>query len=362
MKRGIIYAIFSGLFLCITAVHADAKMRIAVLDFRAEGVDEQTARNISDLIRTELINTDYYTVIERKQMDMILKEQGFQQTGCTDENCAVQIGKLLSAKKILIGSVMRIGKSIVINGRIVDVEKGVAEFGEKAEAKTQDQILDAVSEFSKKLTMRIQQKGGDEDNDAGYARTGSLLFIKIGYIPFMSMTYPDTVYVPDEINATGFGMSVEYDKVINRLIISAGIDYHYVNFDAPFYIINENDADVSPVDSLNMTSIYALLKYTVFLNIYLGGGLYLETTYLDGYQSENPVDLQLSLCAGYMPQIDETIFLDFGVQCNYSLLKNHIEYTTDYYDEDAWDYWSKVSEKPSSMYFITVYAGVGFML
>ena len=42
-------------------------------------------------------------------MNDILKEQGFQQTGCTDASCAVQAGQLLNVKYMIIGSVDRVG-------------------------------------------------------------------------------------------------------------------------------------------------------------------------------------------------------------------------------------------------------------
>lgn len=131
------------------------KMTLAVMDFKADGVSRQQARRISELIRTEMINTGRYTVVERKQMNQILKEQGFQKSGCSDQDCAVKIGKLLSARYILIGTVMKFGRSVVINGRIVDVEKGVGLFGQKQRAKTDDDLFDAVNKFASKLTSRI---------------------------------------------------------------------------------------------------------------------------------------------------------------------------------------------------------------
>jgi len=132
------------------------KMRIVVMDFKADGVTNAVAARVSELIRTEMINSGEFLIIERKQMDMIFKEQGFQKTGCTDESCAVEIGRLLSARKILIGTVMKLGEAIIINGRIVDVEKGVAEFGEKQDAASEKDLFNAVTLFSEKLSSRIQ--------------------------------------------------------------------------------------------------------------------------------------------------------------------------------------------------------------
>ncbi len=156
MHRYILTIIISLSILSFPS-YAD-KMRIAVLDFNADGVAKSTARKISDLIRTEMINTKKYTVIERKQMKVIFKEQNLQMTGCFDETCAIKVGKLLSAQKILIGTIMKLGKPIIINGRIIDVERGTAEYGAKQSAKNLDEILNAVSIFTKKLTGDVTHR------------------------------------------------------------------------------------------------------------------------------------------------------------------------------------------------------------
>lgn len=134
------------------------KMSIAVLDFEARGVSKPVAANVSDLVRNEMINCGRYIVIERSQMGAILKEQGLQNSGCTDVSCAVQIGKFLSARKMLVGTVMKIGTKIVINGRIIDVEKAVAEYSEKSKAYSEENIVDAAEEFSRNLIARIEGK------------------------------------------------------------------------------------------------------------------------------------------------------------------------------------------------------------
>lgn len=128
------------------------KQILAVMDFVTKDVSQSTAFNVSELIRTQIVNTNKYTVIERSQMREILKEQGFQQTGCTETACAVQVGKLLSAKKILIGSVMKIGNNIVISGRVVDVEKGIIEVGATGKTNSINELDYGVIEFINNLT------------------------------------------------------------------------------------------------------------------------------------------------------------------------------------------------------------------
>lgn len=143
------------LLITTNAFAQEEKMRIAVADFKAKGVSKSLSQNVSELIRNEMINSGEFVVIERSQMDEVINEQGFQQTGCSDVSCAVELGKLLSANKILVGTVMKMGDSIIITGRIVDVEKGVGEFSESHEVKSEKEMYEGVKAFSAKLSERI---------------------------------------------------------------------------------------------------------------------------------------------------------------------------------------------------------------
>jgi len=146
---------YIALLLIITSNLQAQKMRLAIMDLNPENVSKPTARMVSEMLRTELFNTGLFRVIERSEMDSILKEQGFQQSGCTETECAVEVGKLLSARKILVGTVGKLGERYIINARIVDVELGEMEFGDRAVADSEGELTDAVVVFADKLAQRI---------------------------------------------------------------------------------------------------------------------------------------------------------------------------------------------------------------
>ena len=144
------------------------KMHLAVMDFEAKDISANESVKITELIRNDIVNTGKFVVLERAQMGQILKEQGFQQTGCTDVSCAVELGKALSANKILVGTVMKLGDQIIITGRIVDVEKGVVEFSDKAVAQSQKDIINSVSTFVERLSGRIGKKDNEGAQISNY--------------------------------------------------------------------------------------------------------------------------------------------------------------------------------------------------
>lgn len=162
MKK-IVYLLLSSLivlFMLIPSFAAE-KMPIAVIDLKARGVSKMVSAAVTDLIRSEMVKTGLYTVVERSQMDEILKEQGFQQTGCTDQSCAVQLGKILSAKKILLGEINKMGETIMITVRIVDVEKGVSEYSANEKAHSEDVLDEAAKKLTRSLSLNIVEGNKD---------------------------------------------------------------------------------------------------------------------------------------------------------------------------------------------------------
>ncbi|HPV98654.1 MAG: Curli production assembly/transport component CsgG [Spirochaetes bacterium ADurb.BinA120] len=146
-----------AVIVCVSPVplYAAEKMQVAVLDLKPREVSKIVTGAVSDIIRSEMVKTGLFTVVERAQMNEILKEQGFQMTGCTDQACAVQVGKLLSARKILVGEINRVGKAFMITVRIVDVEKGVSEFAANEKAENEDVLDKAGAGITRKLAQNI---------------------------------------------------------------------------------------------------------------------------------------------------------------------------------------------------------------
>lgn len=98
--------------------------RIAVLDLRGDGVSDSEARTLTDRLRSRLVNTGAFIVLEREQMDEILGEQGFQQSGCVSDECLVEIGRMVGVQEMVGGSIGKIGSTYTLDLRIIDVQSG----------------------------------------------------------------------------------------------------------------------------------------------------------------------------------------------------------------------------------------------
>jgi len=63
-------------------------------------------------------------LIERKAVENIMQEQGLQQSGCTTDECAAKVGKLLGVQFMISGSIGKMGKSFTIDTKMFSVETG----------------------------------------------------------------------------------------------------------------------------------------------------------------------------------------------------------------------------------------------
>ena len=97
---------------------------VAVIDFTPNGITISDSKALSDRFRDELFKTKKCRVVERELMDTILKEQGFQISGCTSSECVVEVGQLLGVEKMISGSISKVGNVYSISARIIDVETG----------------------------------------------------------------------------------------------------------------------------------------------------------------------------------------------------------------------------------------------
>ena len=110
------------------------KEHIAVVELRGE-ISESESAALTDKVINEILKSDKYLLFERSQMEDILREQGFQQTGCTNTECAIEIGQLLGVKKIVFGYIGKVGTIYSISLKMVNVESGEIEKSTSIESK-----------------------------------------------------------------------------------------------------------------------------------------------------------------------------------------------------------------------------------
>ena len=97
---------------------------IAVINIDAQGANLDPEQ-VSNMTRLELLKLDLYEVIDRREIQHIMQSNNIDPNQCYNKACLIDVGKKLNTGKILTGSVEELGDKILVNFRLIDVEKGV---------------------------------------------------------------------------------------------------------------------------------------------------------------------------------------------------------------------------------------------
>jgi len=155
MKRIILITIVIISGVIFSANAQEKKITAAVMDLEAkEGISAGLVSTLSDYFRTQLVNTNEFTMVTRENMQEILKEQKFQLSGCTSKECIVEVGQLLGVRKIFAGSIGKAGATYVLNIKLIDVQSGKIEKATTEECAKceEDTLLVSVKNITGKIT------------------------------------------------------------------------------------------------------------------------------------------------------------------------------------------------------------------
>ncbi len=109
------------------------KVRVAVLPFQDDRNAKGSGVNVADALTNELIKFSTWDIVERVQIEKVIKEQAFEATGMTEADYS-KLGKLTNVDYFITGSVgqyiynMRDPDNVkirfAINMRFIDTTKG----------------------------------------------------------------------------------------------------------------------------------------------------------------------------------------------------------------------------------------------
>ena len=151
IRRLIIISVI--LLAAVIGLAAEERNSIALIDLAPQGISAVEAAAITDRIAHELFQTGKFTVLERSKIEAMFEEMGLSQSGCTDNECIIELGKMLSAQQIVIGSVSKVGQTYSISLRMVSVETG--KLMTTATEDVRGDIDKVLTESSKKVANQL---------------------------------------------------------------------------------------------------------------------------------------------------------------------------------------------------------------
>jgi TolB-like protein len=224
--------------LCLTIVvlfavfvWAKEKYTVAVLPFSLHSADniEYVRQGIGDMLSSRIAVADKIVVTRKEAAQEALKKSGSKDLSMKD---AQDIGKKLNADYVVWGSITKIGKSISIDGKLIDVASGKSDVGISSESQTLDDVIPKMNDFSQRVVMHITGSAPQTQASAtspatapGTSRESQIIAgMKAGgrKATFTSMINPDFIDATDPLaRKRGFWMSQQFRTEFNGMDIGA---------------------------------------------------------------------------------------------------------------------------------------------
>ena len=237
-----------------------AKDSIAVIDFDANNARKSDARVLTERLTTELIKVNQYIVVERSKVDKMLKEQKFQHSGCVDVSCAVEVGNVLGARYIVVGTMSKFGQTYTLDARLVDVQssESIRSADYTSQGRIDDLLLKGVPSIVRQLVGKYDDSeksidiNEEPDNSIDWSLNNFLSYFRVSFdiSPEYSqdlLTNPNVLeYSSTDYPKSGLSLSYEY-AMPNGLGI--GVEYQFAR--------NLNDTE------FGYNSFYFLYNFTI---------------------------------------------------------------------------------------------------
>ncbi len=202
-----------ALLICAIFINAQT-IRVAILDFEnISGIAKYDGlgKAMSSMLISDIesnVSPKRLQLVERAQIQKVLKEQNFQASGSVNKNTAVQAGKILGVSYLLVGDVYILDDLLIINARLTNTETGDIVFSKKQEGKTLS-WLTLKTNIAKDLATSLSQ-------------------------PFMEPTIPDTEVPVATITTFGNAVTakdtgnVQIAETLTTTILDFSPDFKYV--------------------------------------------------------------------------------------------------------------------------------------
>lgn len=133
---------------------------IAVADFTND-----TGENSMDYLKKGLANSlvtslginpkSNFSLVERGQLESLIKEMGLTETGLVDVNNATKIGNALGATQIIVGGLIKLGNTLRINVRVIDVRTSRLMLAFSEYADSEGDVLKRLDKVADKIAVSL---------------------------------------------------------------------------------------------------------------------------------------------------------------------------------------------------------------
>ncbi len=155
MRRFLPYALcMIFVLLNISSLWAKAKYTVAILPFSVYSVDnlDYMKHGIEEMLSSRLTGSDKIIVVHRNVVREAMRN--FKTEEITDDE-AFAIGKKLGSDYVVRGSITKIGNSVSIDTKLVDIEKTKSDISLVTQSQNLDDVIPKMNDFSQNVLQHI---------------------------------------------------------------------------------------------------------------------------------------------------------------------------------------------------------------
>ncbi|MDR2562729.1 MAG: CsgG/HfaB family protein [Prevotellaceae bacterium] len=165
------------LILCVQlpflTAQEEKKLRVAVFD-PSGSVDEGSKVAVRELISSTFVNTGKYTMVERSQLNQVMKEHDISNSALVDDSQATEIGRLAGANKVVLSVVTLAGSRSMLSIKSIDVKTATIDL-QKTKVVDPDKLLETVEPLTLEMLGEEASAPSTEASDAPKSKKRSLL-------------------------------------------------------------------------------------------------------------------------------------------------------------------------------------------
>lgn len=158
MRKAFIYILFlTTLFFTTDSLCAKDKYVVTIFPFSinsAENIDYMK-NGIEEMLTSRIAASDKMIVTKADLITQQMKKSKIKKL--TSDN-VLMIGKKLNSDYIVWGSITKIGNSISLDGKLINMEKGKPDIGVASQSQSIDDVIPKINEFSENIVNHILGK------------------------------------------------------------------------------------------------------------------------------------------------------------------------------------------------------------
>jgi len=152
---------YVGLFILLAIAQLNAQITIAIGDFENNSDTfylDSWEKSVPEFLKSELSRSEKLIIVERRELESVLREQALSMTGLIDSTTAQKVGSILGATYIVSGSINNSNNKVRIDAKIIRTSTGQVR-SEKVEAPNDQYLSEMIAVLGNNISFILLGEG-----------------------------------------------------------------------------------------------------------------------------------------------------------------------------------------------------------